>query len=553
MLHKFKHLTALRAVISGDVDESRQTLKKFSHDASLFELKPQVVVYPRDTEDVEALVRYVAERKKHAPGISLTARSGGTDMSGGSINDSIIMAFDRYFNKIGRVHGNTLSAQPGVYYHDFEPVTLASGLIMPSYPASREICMIGGMVANNAGGEKSLVYGKVERYVTRTKIVLRDGREYEIEPLTGSKLKAQLADRSTLGDIYRRVYRLLHAHHKLIAAHRPKVSKNSTGYNIFDAWDGKTLDLNKLIVGSQGTLGIVTEATFKLVENKPLTGMCVVFMPNMDNLGHIINDLLPLKPSSLESFDEHTLKFAFRFFFTFHRTLGWKKFILLGLSFIPVLDKLIKYLPRLPKLILLVEFEGETQEEIDKKIEEVTYRLSQYDVEVQRARDKKHEEKFWLMRRESFNLLRKNVKKKHTAPFIDDLVVPPKHLPDFLPQLTAILERYELLYTVAGHVGDGNFHIIPLMDLTKKSERDKIPDCLREVTELVLKYEGSLSGEHNDGMIRGPFLGDMYPAEIIEIFREIKQIFDPQNIFNPHKKIDATWEYSSQHMRKSFE
>lgn len=549
----FKHLSALRALIHGDVDATRKTRKIFSHDASLFELKPEVVVYPRDTADVEALVRYVAERKKGDKSLSLTGRSGGTDMSGGAINDSIIVGFNRYFNKIGQVHERSLSAQPGVYYHDFEPVTLQAGLIMPSYPASREICMIGGMVNNNAGGEKTLTYGKVQNYVTQTKIVLRDGHEHTIVPLSGSELRAKIAKKDFEGDIYRKVYDLLKHNYGLIQAHRPKVSKNSTGYNIFDAWDGKTLDLNQLVVGSQGTLGMLTEATFRLVHHKPLSGMCVVFMPSMDNLGQIINDILPLKPSSFESFDEHTLKFAFRFFFTFRKTLGWKKFTILGLSFIPLLNKMLRYLPHLPKMILLVEFEGDEQAEIDEKIGEVIERLHKYDVEVQPAKDREHEEKFWLMRRESFNLLRKNVRKRHTAPFIDDLVVPPKHLPEFLPQLTNILERYELLYTVAGHVGDGNFHIIPLMDLTQKVERDKIEACLREVTELVLKYEGSLSGEHNDGLVRGPFLGLMYPPEIMAIFHEIKHIFDPDGIFNPHKKVDATWEYSQAHIRKSFD
>ena len=233
---------------------------------------------------------------------------------------------------------------------------------------------------------------------------------------------------------------------------------------MWDVWDGDTFDITKVIVGSQGTLGLITQATFRLVPAKKLSGMLVAFLPSLDNLGEIINAILPLKPSSFESFDDHTLLFAFRFFFSFRKTLGWKKFILLGLSFIPVLRKLLRYLPHLPKIVLLIEFEGDNQEQIDKKIAETEAALAQMNVETQQAHDKKHEEKFWTMRRESFNLLRKNVKRKHTAPFIDDLIVPPQHLPEFLPKLTEIMDRYNFLYTVAGHMGDGNFHIIPLMD-----------------------------------------------------------------------------------------
>lgn len=538
--------------IKGDIDTKRKTRAFYSHDASLFEVVPECVVYPKDSHDVCELVNYVNRQRASNPSISLTGRSGGTDMSGGAINDSIIVAFERYFNHISPVNGKTITVQPGVYYRDFEPVTLRQGLIMPSYPASRELCMIGGMVANNAGGEKSLIYGKTDRYVKELKVVLRDGKEHTFGPLNKSELQRKLQETGFEGEIYREIYSIVSKHIDLLKKTRPKVSKNSTGYNLWDVWDGQTFDITKLLVGSQGTLGLVTEATFSLVPAAPLSGMVVVFMPSLKNLGEIINAILPLKPSSLESFDKHTLSFAFRFFLSFRKTLGWKRFVLLGLSFIPVLRKLLRYLPHFPEIIMLVEFEGNTQAEIDTKIQSVKESLKDYDVETQTAKDKRHEEKFWIMRRESFNLLRKNVKRKHTAPFIDDLVVPPGHLPEFLPKLTDILERHKLLYTVAGHMGDGNFHIIPLMDLTDQKERDKIPIVLQEVNNLVLSYEGSLSGEHNDGLIRGPFLDKMYPATIVELFKEVKNVFDPHNIFNPHKKISATWEYSESHMRKKF-
>jgi FAD/FMN-containing dehydrogenase len=213
---------------------------------------------------------------------------------------------------------------------------------------------------------------------------------------------------------------------------------------------------------------------------------------------------------------------------------------------------LLSYLPHWPKIILLIEFEGERQSQIDAQIQAVKREMEAMGIEVQLAENKHQEEKFWVMRRESFNLLRKNVRKKHTAPFIDDLIVPPASLPEFLPRLTEIMERYRLMYTVAGHMGDGNFHIIPLMDLADPKERAKIKPCLHEVTELVLEYGGSLSGEHNDGLIRGPFLEQMYSPEMMALFRQIKRIFDPDDIFNPHKKVTADWDYSEARMRKSF-
>jgi FAD/FMN-containing dehydrogenase len=525
----------------------------YSHDASIFELKPQTVVFPRNSRDICQIVEQTAKHKKSEPGLSITVRSAGTDMSGGAVSDSLLLDMKKYFASIGPVT-DQVTVQPGTYYRDFEKKTLLHGKLLPSYPASRELCTIGGMVANNSGGEKSLVYGKTDKYVRSVSVVLRDGKEHTFRPLSGKKLQEKLAEDDLEGEVFREVRKLLAANAEVLQASKPKVSKNSTGYNVWDAWDGKSLDITKLLVGSQGTLGVITEVQIGLVDAKPYSGMLVLFLPSLNHLGEIISKILPLKPTSMESFDEHTLKFALRFFLSFRHTLGLKKFILLGLSFIPLLRRLLEYLPNLPKLVVLIEFEGKDQSGVDTKIAAARKIAEELEVESHIAADKKHEEKFWLIRRESFNLLRKNVRKNlHAAPFVDDVIVPPGKVEVFLPRLTAILEKHNLLYTIAGHVGDGNFHVIPLMDLSKQSERQKIPQALKEVTNLVLEYGGSLSGEHNDGMIRGPFMDEMFDEKTMHVQKQIKQIFDPGNIFNPHKKTDASWQFSSQHIRTNFD
>jgi FAD/FMN-containing dehydrogenase len=248
----------IKDFFKGDIASDETARDFYSHDASLFELKPDLIVYPKDTADICGLVNYVNQHKHSSPNLSLTARSGGTDMSGGAINDSIIVAFERYFTSIGSIRDGQVAVQPGVYYRDFEPRTLEQGLLMPTYPASRELCMIGGMVANNAGGEKSLVYGKTDRYVHEVKIVLRDGQEHTFGTIDRAALDLKLAEKSLEGDLYRGLYHLVTEHRSLLAAQRPKVSKNSTAYNLWDVWDGKTFDITKVIVGSQGTLGLLT-------------------------------------------------------------------------------------------------------------------------------------------------------------------------------------------------------------------------------------------------------------------------------------------------------
>lgn len=536
----------------GDIDISEESRELYSHDASMFEIKPQAIVSPKDSQDLQLLVKLVAEAKKHNRGLSLTARSAGTCMSGGSINDSIIVNFMKYFNKVGVVSATSARSQPGVFYRDFEKQTLKHGAILPSFPASRELCAIGGIVNNNSGGEKSLEYGKTENFVTELKVVLSDGNEYTLKPLNRHELVTKMAQKDFEGKLYKQTFELIEKHYDEIKQAKPNVSKNSTGYNLWDVWDRETgiFDLTKLFVGAQGTLGLVTDAHFKLVKTRPYSGVLVCFMKNMDELGEIINTVMARKPATFESFDNYTLNLSIKFFPYFRKTLGWGGLIKLAFQLIP--DALVLF-KGTPKLILLIEFTGETQQEVDKKMTVMKQDLAPYKLEA--TEEDNTEAKAWkfrIMRRESFNLLRKKVKDKHTAPYIDDLVVPPADLPKFLPQLRKIINKFGLLATVAGHMGDGNFHVIPLMKLENPKDRAKIEPSMKAVNELVLKYHGSLSGEHNDGLVRGPWLREMYGQKVLRIFKDTKHIFDPDNIFNPHKKADANWDYSFGHIREHF-
>jgi FAD/FMN-containing dehydrogenase len=541
----------LAAGFKGALDDSDEARELYSHDASLFELKPQLIVKPTNSADVQKLVRIAAAAKKNLPQLSLTARSAGTDMSGGAINESVIVDFNKHFTAIESVSATEAHAQPGVFYRDFEKATLKHKAIMPSYPASRDLCTIGGMVANNSGGEKSLEYGKVEDFVNELKVVLADGNEYTLRPLTKPQLVKKMAQKDFEGKLYKGLFQLLERHYAKIKAAKPAVSKNSMGYNLWDVWDRDTgvFDLTKLIVGSQGTLGLVTDIKYRLVPVRPYTGILVCFLKDIKPLGEIINKVLEHKPATFESFDDHTLWLSIRFMPSFRKYLGTWGLIKLMFSLIP--DGLM-LLRGIPKLILMIEFNGHTQEEVDQKINAMHAALKPYGMAMERDNTAAKSQKFWIMRRQSFNLLRSKVKDKHTAPFIDDLVVNPQYLPEFLPKLRKIIKKYKLLATIAGHMGDGNFHIIPLMKIEEKKERAKLLPAMQEVDDLVLHYKGSLSGEHNDGLVRGPWLEEQFGADIVKLFREVKDLFDPQNIFNPHKKADADWDFSFSHIREKF-
>lgn len=525
----------IQKIFKGEVENDEETLKKYSRDASIFDIRPELVVFPRDSEDVKALVRWVNDNKERYPSLSITCRCAGTDMSGGAIGESIIMDFTRYMNKLIKFEGNAITVQPGMFYRDFEKNTLERGLILPCYTASKSLNAVGGMYGNNSAGEKTLKYGKTEDYVLQAKVVLTDGNEYFVKSLIQSELDAKIAQDNFEGHIYKNINNLIDINDIEIKEQKPKVHKNSAGYYIWNVWDSKNFNLNKLLVGSQGTLGIATEITFKLVPNPKYSKLVAIFMKDVAPLGRLVDEILETNPETLETYDDKTMKLAVRFFPDFLKNKGLLGMIKFMWSFLPELWMTIR--GGMPNLILLAEYSGENEEEVHKQCEKLMDKIKHFGLIAHITKSEAEAGKYWDIRRQSFALLRKHVKGKHTAPFIDDIIVRPEFLPKFLPELNQILSKYDITYTLAGHAGDGNFHIIPLMDFKRDDTTTIIMELSEKVYDLVARYHGSITAEHNDGIIRTPYLGKIYSPHMLSIFKEIKTIFDPKNILNPGKKV----------------
>lgn len=541
----------IKKFFQGDAEDNEETLRRYSRDASLFEVKPTLVVFPKDAVDLGRLILWAREPEQKKRGVSLTARSGGTCMSGGPLSESIIVDFGRYFNKIGPWEGEALWTEPGVYYRDFEKETLKKELILPSYPASREICMMGGVVANNSGGERTLRYGKTEKYIKKLKVVLADGREHVFEKISRDQLNQKMSQPDFEGDLYRKIFALVSQNRESLAGARPQVSKNSAGYYLWNIWDeaAGTFDLTRIFTGSQGTLGFVTAACLTLVPRQPFKGMTVIFLKDWLNLGEMVNEILKLRPTSLESFDDHTLRLALKFFSSFLELLGARSLFSLAVKFFPEFKMVL--FSGLPKLTLLVYFEEKEAAAVKEKQRALTELLEKRKLTFRVLGSEAEQQKYWVVRRESFNLLRHKIKDKQTAPFVDDLIVRPERLPEFLPRLYEILNRYGFLYTIAGHLGDGNFHIIPLMNLAEEKERAKIIPAAQEIYDLTVSLGGSITAEHNDGLIRTFYLPKMFGNKIYALFEETKKIFDADNVFNPGKKIGGQAGYLLSHMKRS--
>lgn len=547
-------LDELKKIISGDVMTDDETLHTHSMDKSIFAVTPQVVVYPKTNKDVQNLVAFVAKHKKDHPDLSVTARAAGTDMSGGDLNNSIIVSFTKYFNHEPVIHDKQMYAtiEPGMYYRDFEKFTLEHGLLYPAYPSSRMLCALGGIVNNNAGGEKSLEYGKAEDFVQSLQMILADGKEYTVKPLTLDELKVKMKKSDFEGKLYRKIFNLIDRHYDLIKKAKPNVSKNSAGYYLWNVYDKekKTFDLTKLFVGAQGTLGIMTQADLRLVPVKKHAEMLVLYVKDYAHLAEIVNLILPFKPESLETYDDYTLELALKYYAGFGPKMGTHSAIETFMHFLPEFK--MKYSKSIPKLTIQAEFTGDTYEELSAKIHQVQEKLKDYDVQMKVASNEKAEVKYWEIRRDSFGLLSTKLKERYSCPFIDDVVVNPEHLPEFLPKYQEILHKYPVPSAMQGHVGNGNFHVFPLIDLRNPEEQKLIPQIAEEVFALVAKYKGSTSGEHNDGIVRTPYLNTQFNKKILTLFSETKKIFDPKGIFNPGKKTNGSLEYGLSHLRSEW-
>ncbi|HEV7423995.1 MAG TPA: FAD-binding oxidoreductase, partial [Candidatus Paceibacterota bacterium] len=262
----------IQKFFKGEVEDREETLMKYSHDASLLEVRPKLVVFPKDSEDVKNLLKWVSENKEKNPELSITCRCAGTDMSGGAIGESIIMDFTRYMNKLvggplpidnssyldNKIKNNPerkrlasygagikkinnypqlpsyITVQPGMFYRDFEKITLAKGLILPCYTASKSINAMGGMFGNNSAGERTLKYGKTEDYILSAKVIFADGNEYVVRPLNKNQLDKKIAQEDLEGNIYKNIFELIKNNEEEIKHAKPNVHKNSAGYYIWN-------------------------------------------------------------------------------------------------------------------------------------------------------------------------------------------------------------------------------------------------------------------------------------------------------------------------------
>lgn len=535
-------LKDLKSVIRGQIKTDPETIKAHSTDASVFTRIPQIVIYPKSVDDIKNLVNYVNLANSSGPKLHLTARARGTCMTGGPLSDSIVVNVDKHLNGVEVIDQGDLYAiiEAGVEFTLFEQQALPINLTMPVYPSSKQYAAFGGMIMNDCAGEKSLRYGKMHNFVDWIEMVLSDGSVAKFEKLTRDQVKQKMTSNNYEASIYRQLIPLIERHNSLIKAHVPPVSKNSSGYALWRVWNQSedTFDLSQLLSGSQGTLGIMTRARVRLIHDKPHRVLLSVFIRDWQELPEVINSILPYDPEMLEAYDDNTLKIAMKYRSELAKSAGIGSFKLWRLFGKERAYK--RQYKKLPPLTMLIELAEDDVVTLNNKIAELQMALTKQRLIYHVTSDPDEYKKFWAIRRESYKLLKDHSPGITATVFIEDFCVQPAELPLFFPKLLLILYENNIKATIAGHAGNGNFHIIPLMNLSDPTERGKIIPVMQKVHQLIWEHGGTISAEHNDGILRTPFVEEQFGTDMYKLFRETKRIFDPNNIFNPGKKVGGT-------------
>ncbi len=535
----------------GGISTDKKVLEKYSTDESIFSICPQIVIQPKNAADVEIATQVIARETKRFSSLSLTTRAAGTGLSGGSLTDSIVIDVCTHLNSIGEVVVKsdkiTFTCEPGAMWRDVEKKLKRYDAYLPPYTSSKDICTIGGSVANNAAGPDSLRYGHCADWVESLSVVLYDGNTYTIKPLTYKEFKALVKHKHAYANIAREIFALLEKNESEINKAKPKTPKNTAGYSLWHVLSdgvvafkrGKgTFDLTRLISGSQGTIGIITKLTMRALPIQHNTTLLVVPIFDLQDAAAVVVKSLKYNPINVELFDALTFDLALKNPTFFKQRLSGTTYYQTMLSMYATYH--IRYGRQTPEFTFLITLDEETLAE-----HEVTSIIKDISTAKTRARvvNNKHEkEMLWQVRRASFTLSKFQDPRRRPAAFLEDMTVPPENLSKFFLEVKRLFKEFNVVAAVHGHGGNGHFHFYPLLDFTQKITPILVEKMAEKFYNTAIKYKGNICGEHNDGIIRTPHLSKLFSKHILELFKQTEHICDPDDIFNPGKKVNPRFD-----------
>lgn len=514
----------LQEHVAGEVMTGTDARKYFSTDNSIFCLTPSVIVYPKNENDIRKIARFTWQLAERGRIIPVTARGSGTDLSGAAIGSGILLVTPAHLGRVKFIDpkGGVVSVESGINFGKLQQLLFTYDRFVPSAPASLEYSTVGGAVANNSSGMYSIKYGVMSNYVKGLRVVLANGEVIETGKLSKKELNRKLGLATFEGEIYRSIDALLEENRELIAKSVINVTKNASGYNLVDIRnDDGSFDLSPLFIGSQGTLGLISEVT---LETEPVGAEPVLlcaYMDSADSVQAAVNELreLEIMPSAIELVDDNLLN-------TVASING------------NYLKGVIS--PPYPKFVLIVEVDGDKEHKLKRTAKKAEKILTKHAKQVVLEIDQDKQKDIWKIREASAIYSGHNQGQLNPLPLIDDAIVPVDKLKNLINVIYALFNQEHLQVAVWGHAGEGNLHVQPYLNLGQVGDRQKVFRIIEEYYKQIRELGGSTTAQYNDGRLRGPYLSRIYSNDVFQLFQKIKRIFDPYGTLNPGVKINVS-------------
>ena len=507
----------LKGNIQGDVLTDEASLGIYATDASVYQIQPIVVVIPKNEKDVCTSMQIASDHK-----VSILPRGGGTSLAGQTVGHSMVLDFSKYMNRVLEFNESErwVRVQPGLVRDELNSFLKKHDLHFAPDPATSSRANVGGMIGNNSSGTKSILYGKTVDHVLELKVVLSDGTVMNLKELSQEDFDSSAMSGDRQGSIFRRFRELIEENKSEIAARFPKVMRRVQGYNLDEFIGEGNWNLAKLICGSEGTLATILEAKVNLEPAPKFKAVCVVHFAELLQAIQAVTPMLPFQPSAIEILDDTVVGLS-------RENLTTKRHC--------------HFIEGNPAAIQIVEFYGDTLENVLERPATMITRLKELGLGYAYPVFSEGEEydDVWVIRKKGLGLMLGLKGGKKPLPFIEDAGIPTEVLPEYIDRVLKICTKHGASAAMYAHASVGVIHVRPILDLRLAEDIERFKNIADDTFELVQEYGGSWSGEHGDGLVRSFYLKRFFGERIYDVLKDVKKLFDPHNLMNPGKIVDA--------------
>jgi FAD/FMN-containing dehydrogenase/Fe-S oxidoreductase len=507
----------LRDNIKGDVYFDPITRRAYSVDASIYEIEPLGVIVPKHKIDVLTAVAIANEYK-----VSIIPRGAATGITGGCLGKGLILDMSKYMSRILEINYEEefVYCEPGIVLDTLNKVLASQGYRLGPETSTGNRATLGGMIGNNAAGSHSLRYGKMVDHVLEIEMVTASGDLLGFGAIDEAEWAAKRKLNTHEGTIYKEVFRIVETYREEIEHRFPKIPRRVSGYNLDELIKPGPLNLAKLITGSEGTLGVVTEMKLRICKSPMHTGICIIHCNDMIRLMEKVPELLSYEPMAIEMIDENIIE--------------------RGLQS-PALNRNFFWLKDKPTAIFVIELEGGSPGDLLAKLQDFAVDMANKKIGYAHPilTNPTEIQQVWNLRKSGLGLLLSKRTYSRAIAFIEDISVHPNKLASFMEKFLIYLRKHGKEAGIYGHAGSGCLHIRPYIDLRKEEEVALMETMMNDIAEMIAEIGGALSGEHGDGLVRSWLNSKMFGAKIYEAFTDIKSAFDPTNMMNPGKIVNG--------------